>query len=220
MAGRVRGVGSPSVYTQVKWSLAPAWRPRYRLAMARRRNGPRPPLLVALAQQLALVNGFEGSCDASVGWMLRTLTALARGKALDLGTGFGVSAAWMLDGLDAGRRLITIDFRPERCERVQPLFTPFANVTLLCGDWRDALAHGPFGIAFVSAAPAQEQGIDDVIDALHVGGLAVLDHYAPAPSRGARHDPRRHAWLRHPRLAASEIVLGDGRAMVIATRAR
>jgi predicted O-methyltransferase YrrM len=175
---------------------------------------------VALAQQLALMNGFEGSCDASVGRVLRMLTALARGKALDLGTGFGVSAAWMLDGLDAERRLVTVDDRAERCERVQSLFSPFANVTLLCGDWREALAHGPFGIAFVDAAPAKDEGVDDVVDALHVGGLVVLDDFTPGPMHRGMPDDRWHAWMLHPRLAASEVVLGDDHAMVIATRAR
>jgi predicted O-methyltransferase YrrM len=184
------------------------------------RSRPTPPLLVALAQQLAFANGFEGSCDARVGSLLRTLTALARGKALDLGTGFGVSAAWMLDGLGVDRTLVTVDVRAERCERVQPLFSPFANVTLLCGDWREALSHGPFGIAFVNAAPAKAQGVDDVVDALRIGSLVVLDGVPTVPRGRSERDAWWQSWTRHPRLTASELAIADDRSVVIATRVR
>lgn len=175
---------------------------------------------MALAQQLAVVNGFEGSCDARVGSLLRTLTAVARGKALDVGTGFGVSAAWMLDGLGVERTLVTVDVRAERCERVQPLFSPFANVTLLCGDWREALAHGPFGIAFVNAAPAKAQGVDEVVAALRVGSLVVLGGVPDLPRDRTPRDAWWQAWTRHPRLTASEITIGDDAKVVIATRVR
>ncbi|MBA2668398.1 MAG: hypothetical protein H0U69_15340 [Trueperaceae bacterium] len=172
-----------------------------------RRERSELPLVVALAQRLAFLHGFEESCDARVGRVLRTFTALARGKALDLGTGFGVSAAWMLDGLGSGRRLVRVDVEPERHERVQSLFVPYANVTLLCGARRDGLAHGPFGIVFLGAEPEQDVGPDALIDALHVGGLVVLDR------------ARRCPWLRHPRLAASEVALSDDHALIVATRA-
>ena len=54
--------------------------------------------------------GFALSSDPKVGALLATLAASKpRGRILELGTGVGVGAAWLLHGMDAESSLLSID---------------------------------------------------------------------------------------------------------------
>lgn len=174
--------------------------------------------IVVEAERLARIHGFENSCTHRVGQLLRTLAARAKGSVLDLGTGYGVSAAWMLSGILVGRELVTIDIDPDRHARVAELFSASRQVRVLCGDWREALLHGPYELVFVDVASAKDVGAEEVIAATVVGGLIVLDDFTPGPTYRGEHDERWHRWMRHPRLAACELLTGAETAVVLATR--
>ncbi len=54
--------------------------------------------------------GFEMACDAPTGSLLKTLAASKPGgKFLELGTGTGVSTAWLLDGMDQDSNILSIE---------------------------------------------------------------------------------------------------------------
>lgn len=178
----------------------------------------RMPEIVAEAEGLARTHGFENSCAQRVGELLRALAVHAKGPALDLGTGYGVSAAWMLSGLRADRELVTIDIDPDRHARVTDLFSASLQVRLLCGDWREALLHGPYDLVFVDVGAAKDAGADHVITATTIGGLIVLDDFTPGPTYLGEHDERWHRWMLHPRLATCELLTGAETAVILATR--
>ena len=68
-----------------------------------------PPKLKLLRQE-ADRQDFPMSCDDETGSLLRALAATKPlGTILELGTGVGVSAAWLLDGLASGTRLVTVE---------------------------------------------------------------------------------------------------------------
>src|SRR5436190_17600968 len=65
-------------------------------------------LTAILAETAAL--GFTMASEALTGSLLRTLAASKPGGMfLELGTGTGVGAAWLLSGMDAASRLWTVD---------------------------------------------------------------------------------------------------------------
>src|SRR6185369_12398672 len=65
-------------------------------------------LAAILADTAAL--GFTMASEPSTGSLLRTLAASKPGGLfLELGTGTGAGTSWLLSGMDAGSRLLTVD---------------------------------------------------------------------------------------------------------------
>lgn len=72
-----------------------------------------PPLLELIEADTKAV-GFGMGSERMAGALLRTLAASKCGanpsaQFLELGTGTGISTAWLLDGMDAASRLTTVD---------------------------------------------------------------------------------------------------------------
>src|SRR3990172_6864461 len=58
--------------------------------------------------------GFGFASDRLTGSLLRTLaSSKPRGRFLEIGTGTGLSASWILDGMDLAGKLLTVDKDPE-----------------------------------------------------------------------------------------------------------
>src|ERR1700754_693833 len=68
------------------------------------------PIAYAAIEKATQAAGFTMASDALTGSLLRTLAASKpSGRFLELGTGTGLSASWILDGMDADSILISID---------------------------------------------------------------------------------------------------------------
>jgi predicted O-methyltransferase YrrM len=69
-----------------------------------------PPSVLKDIEEATQAFGFTMGSDMLTGSLLRTLAATKpSGTLLELGTGTGLSAAWLLDGMDAQSRLMTVD---------------------------------------------------------------------------------------------------------------
>jgi predicted O-methyltransferase YrrM len=124
--------------------------------------------------------GFENSCIPEVGRLLSVLAAAVRGGSIgEVGTGCGVGATWLVSGLAADSRFVTVEEDGERAASVAALFQHRPNVRVLHGDWHDILAHEPFDLLFVDAAPAKYDEPAVVVESLRIGGLVVLDDLTP-----------------------------------------
>ena len=61
--------------------------------------------------------------DVHIGALLKTLVASrSEGRFLELGTGIGLSLSWMVDGMDAHSKLISLDNNPELVDLVKSYF--------------------------------------------------------------------------------------------------
>lgn len=61
------------------------------------------------------------SSDLGVGSLLKTLVVSKPGENfLELGTGIGLSLSWMVDGMDNGGNITSIDNDPKLTEIVNP----------------------------------------------------------------------------------------------------
>ena len=176
------------------------------------------PDLVLEAEALAKANGFTGSCTRRTGSLLRTLAAAAEGTILELGSGCGVGSAWLASGLRPGSELVTVESDGRRHEVLGSLFDGRDDVVALRGGWRDALVHGPFALAFVDVSEAKDDGSGEVVEAMSIGGVMLLDDFTPGPLYRGQHDERWHRWMREPRLASCEILTAPGVAAIVATR--
>src|SRR3954471_1515104 len=72
-----------------------------------------PPTLRALTERTEAL-AFPMASEPKTGALLRTLAASKpNAKLLELGTGTGIATAWLLDGMDAGSTLTTVDTDPD-----------------------------------------------------------------------------------------------------------
>lgn len=177
------------------------------------------PLLVEKALELAHKKSFQKSCIPEVGQLLRLLIAGARpGSVAEIGTGCGVSSAWMLAGLQSYHQFISVEKDRALYQGVSELFANQARATLILGDWREILNHQPFQFIFVDVGEAKDAGADAVIGAIALGGLILLDDFTPLHLRADKTDTRRETWLKDSRLIATEILTTPTTAAILAVK--
>jgi predicted O-methyltransferase YrrM len=180
------------------------------------------PQLVRQAMDIAEHVRFEHSCTPEVGRLLRLLTGHLRdGRIGEIGTGCGVSAAWIVSALVPGASFVTVELDAARAEAARALLDPYPNVRVLQGDWHGILDHGPFDLLFADTKAKRDEA-EIVLGALSLGGMVVLDDMTPGEHwphewRG-QPDPVREFWLNEPRLAATEVLTGSTMAAIVATR--
>ena len=143
------------------------------------------------------------------------LATLAVGKrCAETGTAFGEGAAAIAE---TARSLVTVEADEGRAEVARARLRGFPNVELVVGDWHVELpARAPFDLLFLDGggfkqAPAREG--PEALALLAPAGMLVIDDLTP----GRRaHDAAREFLLRHPSLAAVEILTTPGTAAIIA----
>lgn len=181
------------------------------------------PMLVVRARMLAREHEFEHSSITEVGRLLATLAAaVTDGRIGEIGTGFGVGAAWIADVLRAEVTYVTIDNDEARIAAAGALLGEYTGVRVVHGDWSAIKAHGPFKLLFADGGKAKVEQPDTLIDLLEIGGVVVLDdltpeEYWPEEWKG-QPDPVREFWLKSQRVVSTEIRVTPGHAVILATR--
>lgn len=182
------------------------------------------PPLVARALAGARRLNFDRSCSLETGRLLRSLAASKPGgRVLELGSGVGVGAAWLLGGMDAGAHLLTVENDVLRAELVWTLLRGDPRAQVLHGQWPVALARGPYSLIFSDCAPAKQETahLDALASALAPGGLLVVDNFSPPaslPEALQAGDPQRNALFAHPQLCAVELQVSRHERVIVATR--
>ncbi len=172
------------------------------------------PPRVAEIDRRATEMGVDGTCDARVGALLRTLAAtVGGGRILELGTGIGMSTAWMLDGMDAGAHLVTVELDAELSHAAQQALGRDPRVTYLIGDGtailRELSVAEPFDLIFADTWPGKYWDLDLALGLLAPGGLYVIDDMLSQPNWPDGHGSRVADLLTQP----------DGRPELIVSRA-
>src|SRR5262245_51150144 len=151
-----------------------------------------------------------GSSIPEVRALLRALAADRR--AAELGTAFGDGARAIAA---AAESLVTVELDPARAEAARAALADLANVTVLEGDWRNALPpHAPFDFVFVDGGGQETKSDPAVLDLGRRGTIFVLDDLTPGD---AVPDQVRDLWLGSERLASAEILTTSTTAAIVAT---
>lgn len=202
------------------------------------------PELVQRAHELALTLGFplmpEGrpvgrpapttATTPMDGALLRSLAAAHPGGIIgEMGTGPGVSTAWLCSGIGADTRLVSCDVDEVLVGSVRTLFRDYPNVEILRGDWEEVLAPlGPFDLLFFDANAhvvlLSADGWRRTIDCLKLGGQIVMDDLIPVEMwpeswRGMT-DYKREFCLVNDRIAGVEVRTSATTVSVIGTRVK
>jgi predicted O-methyltransferase YrrM len=138
--------------------------------------------------------GFSMASDRRTGMLLRALAASKRGGSLlELGTGTGVSACWLLDGMDADARLVTVDNDATVLGIARGHLGDDPRIRILNEDGAEFLASvrvERFDLIFADAWPGKFTDLDRALALLAPGGLYVIDDLLPQPSWPEGHAPR------------------------------
>ena len=120
------------------------------------------------------------------GALLRTLAASKPGgRLLELGTGTGIATCWLLDGMDAASRLVSVDVDPSVQSVAREALSEDARLTLVT---EDALAFlrrqqpRSFDLVFADALPGKYEGLDEALRVVKRGGLYIIDDMLPQPN--------------------------------------
>ncbi len=140
-----------------------------------------PPTALKDLEEGAAAIGFTIGSDHLTGSLLRTLAATKPGgQLLELGTGTGFSAAWMLDGMDASATLVSVDSNEQHTAIPRRYLGHDRRVTFITMDGTafidSALAQGTrFDLIFADMPPGKFSHLDETLQLLKPGGLYVID---------------------------------------------
>lgn len=148
-------------------------------------NQPFPAAYKAIKEATEL-SGFTMASDVLTCSLLRTLAGTKPdGKFLELGTGTGLSTAWILDGMDQNSTLISIDNDPVFLEIASRYLANDNRLHLICTDgceWITNNHHQKFDYIFADTWHGKYLVLDEVLSMLNKGGLYIIDDMLPQPN--------------------------------------
>ncbi|HKX27471.1 MAG TPA: class I SAM-dependent methyltransferase [Blastocatellia bacterium] len=157
------------------------------------------PQILSLIEAETAALGFGMASERPVGAMLRTLAASKRqAELLELGTGTGISAAWLLDGMDAESHLTTVDDDEVCVEIARRHLGADPRITFRIADGAEFLLNlqgAQFDLIFADAWPGKFDHLDQALAALKIGGFYVIDDLLPQPNWPENHAAKIAALL-------------------------
>ena len=132
--------------------------------------------------------------EPKVGALLATLAASKPGgRVLELGTGTGHGAAWLLSGMDAASTLDTVDTDENVVAVARRHLSGDRRVTFHVTDGAAFLAASrpaQFDLIYADAWPGKFSHLDDALALLKPGGIYVIDDLLPQPNWPEGHAPK------------------------------
>jgi predicted O-methyltransferase YrrM len=145
---------------------------------------PPPKPLEAIMAEIRQI-GFQSWCWPQVGALLRVMAALKPGgRLLEIGTATGVGTCWLLDGMDAKARLLTVDINPKVQAVARSHLGADARLTVVCEDAEATIRREPpdtFDLIFADGGAGKHALLDEALALLRPGGIYVCDDTKPHP---------------------------------------
>ena len=131
-------------------------------------------------------NGFTMPSDILTCSLLRTLAAAKpKGNFLELGTGTGLSTAWILDGMDDDSTLISLDNNETLLQIAERFIGQDNRLNLVHSDGAEWVAENfgkKFDYIFADTWHGKYLLLEEVLEMIHKGGLYIVDDMLPQPN--------------------------------------
>src|SRR5688500_17517875 len=130
--------------------------------------------------------GFTMASDILTCSLLRTLAAAKpASKFLELGTGTGLSTAWILNGMDSASMLTSVDNDDTFLEIARTYLGTDSRLRLICrdgGEWIKDNKTQKFDYIFADTWHGKYLMLDEALSMLNVGGFYIIDDMLPQPN--------------------------------------
>jgi predicted O-methyltransferase YrrM len=158
-----------------------------------------PPAKYHSIRQASEKMNFSMPSDLQTGSLLRTLIASKpAGRFLELGTGTGLSLAWIVEAMDENSSVISIDNSEEYISIARNHFQDDPRVEIVCADgeeWINTHRIEKFDLIFADAWPGKYSALDETLDLLPVGGTYLIDDMLAQPNWPEGHDKKAEALI-------------------------
>jgi len=162
--------------------------------------------------------------DELTGSLLRVLAASKpAGALLELGTGTGMGASWILSGMDAASTLDTVDHDEAVVGIARQFLGHDSRVRFHVSDgaaFLASLAGRQFDLIFADTWPGKFNHLEDALSLLRPSGIYVGDDLLPQPSWPDGHAPKipefLHALQQQPDSHVTRLAWSTG--LVLATK--
>ena len=130
--------------------------------------------------------GFDMASESKTGALLQTLAASKpNARFLEIGTGTGLSTAWILAGMDQQSSLYTVDNDPQAQQIACDHLGYDQRVNFVCSNaeiWLKQNQHQQFNLIFADTWPGKFSNLDDALNMLAVGGIYIIDDLLAQPN--------------------------------------
>ncbi len=152
-----------------------------------------PEMLDAIVADTARL-GFIMASEPKTGSLLRLLAASKPGaRILEIGTGTGISAAWLLDGMDDASSLVSIENDVE-CQKVASRHLGSdPRVSFVCQDgeaFLQSVQDQRFDLVFADSWPGKFNRLQLALNVVAKGGYYIIDDLYPQPGWPEGHAPK------------------------------
>jgi len=139
---------------------------------------------------------FKMSSEPLVGSLLRTLAASKNNaRFLELGTGTGLSTAWILDGMSENSTLLTMDNDQNLLDVAAKYLGDDSRLSIVCDDGDNFVKslsekNAKFDFIFSDTWAGKYQCLEEVLDMLNPHGIYVIDDMNRQPNWPDDHPPK------------------------------
>jgi predicted O-methyltransferase YrrM len=141
------------------------------------------PAVIHAIQRDTVAAGFSMASEPQTGSLLRTLaTTKPAGAFLELGTGTGLSTAWILAGMDPTSTLISVDNDEHAQVIAKRHLGHDGRVSFHLSDgatFLESLSGQHFNYIFADTWPGKYDHLDEALALLKPGSLYIVDDMLP-----------------------------------------
>lgn len=131
-------------------------------------------------------SGFTMASEPLTGSLLRALAASKpSARFLELGSGTGLSTAWLLDGMDSGSHLTTVDNDKSVLSILKRHLGADSRLSVVCADGDEflrSLRGQHFDFIFADTWSGKYRLLEEALDLLAPSGVYVIDDMLPQPN--------------------------------------
>jgi predicted O-methyltransferase YrrM len=129
---------------------------------------------------------FKMGSDVLTGNLLQTLAGTkTNGRFFEIGTGTGLSASWILNGMDSQSTLLSIDNNPDLSSVANKFLGFDARLTLRVADGAEfirSLMGQKFDFIFADSWPGKYNTLEETLRLVAPGGFYIVDDMLPQPN--------------------------------------
>lgn len=138
--------------------------------------------------------GFDMASEPKTGAFLKALAASKpNGTFLEIGTGTGLSAAWILQGMDNQSTLVSVDNDKNAQSVALEHLGSDSRFKVICSDGGEWLVQNQderYDFIFADAWPGKFSHLDLALNVLNKGGMYIIDDLLPQANWPEGHAPK------------------------------